>query len=155
MKILVSACLLGENCKYNGGNNKCDEILELEEKHRLIPICPECFAGLTIPRVPSEIKGDKVFSKNGDDLTEKFKDGAEKALYVAQEAGCQIAILKERSPSCGFGKIYDGSFSGKVIDGNGIAAQLLYDNGIRIFGESQLKKLEMTLEEAELQESDK
>lgn len=147
MKILVSACLLGENCKYNGGNNRCEEIIKLGEKHKLVPICPECFAGLPIPRVPSEIKGDKVFSKDGKDLTEEFKDGAEKALYVAQEAGCQIAILKERSPSCGFGKIYDGSFSGKVIDGNGIAAQLLYENGIVILGESQLRKLEMYEEE--------
>lgn len=149
MKILVSACLLGENCKYNGSNNKNQEIIELGEKHKLVPICPECFAGLPIPRVPSEIRDGRVFSKNGKELTEEFKDGAEKALYVAQEAGCQIAILKERSPSCGFGKIYDGSFSGKIIDGNGIAAQLLYENGIRILGESQLNKLKMILEEDE------
>lgn len=143
MKIVVSACLLGENCKYNGGNNKCEGIIELGKKHTLIPICPECFAGLKIPRVPSEIKDGRVYSKDGKDLTEEFNDGAEKALYVAQESGCQVAILKERSPSCGFGKIYDGTFSGNIIDGNGIAAQLLYDNGITIIGESQLKELEI------------
>lgn len=140
MKIAVSACLLGENCKYNGGNNKNEEVLALAKEHTLVAICPECFAGLPIPRVPSEIKGDKVFSKNGDDLTKQFFDGAEKALYVAEENACELAILKERSPSCGFGKIYDGSFSGKIIDGNGITAQLFYDNGIRIIGESKIKK---------------
>lgn len=141
MKILVSACLLGENCKYNGGNNRNNDVIALQEKHQLIPVCPECFAGLSIPRVPSEIRGDKVFSKDGVDLTQEFNDGAEKTLYVAQECGCQIAVLKERSPSCGFGKIYDGSFTGKTIYGNGITAQLLYDNGIVVIGESQLNKI--------------
>lgn len=141
MKILVSACLLGENCKYSGGNNKCDEILELGKKHKLIPICPECFGGLPIPRVPSEIKNGRVYSKTGEDLTEAFNDGAEKALYVAEESGCQLAILKERSPSCGFGEIYDGSFSGKTIRGNGITAQLLYDHGIVILGETKTDRI--------------
>lgn len=141
MKILVSACLLGENCKYNGGNNKCEEILELGKKHKLIPICPECFGGLPIPRVPSEIKDGRVYSKTGEDLTEAFNDGAEKALYVAEESGCQLAILKERSPSCGFGEIYDGSFSGKTIRGNGITAQLLYDHGIVILGETKTDRI--------------
>lgn len=142
MKILVSACLLGENCKYSGGNNKNDKVIALGKKHKLIPICPECFAQLPIPRPPAEIVGDKVFNKLGEDITEHFKDGAEKALYVAEEAGCQTAILKERSPSCGFGEIYDGSFTGKTIRGNGITAQLLYDNGITIFGESSVDKIE-------------
>lgn len=141
MKVLVSACLLGENCKYSGGNNKCDEIIELGKKHKLIPICPECFGGLPIPRVPSEIKDGRVYSKTGEDLTEEFSDGAEKALYVAEESGCQLAILKERSPSCGFGEIYDGSFSGKTIRGNGITAQLLYNHGIVILGETQVEKI--------------
>lgn len=142
MKILVSACLLGENCKYSGGNNKNDKVIALGKKHKLIPICPECFAQLPIPRPPAEIVGDKVFNKLGEDITEQFKDGAEKALYVAEEAGCQTAILKERSPSCGFGEIYDGSFTGKTIRGNGITAQLLYDNGITIYGESSVDKIE-------------
>lgn len=142
MKILVSACLLGENCKYSGDNNKCEDVLKLGEKHKLVPICPECFGGLPIPRVPSEIKNGRVYSKTGKDLTDEFHDGAEKALYVAEESGCQLAILKERSPSCGFGKIYDGSFTGKIVDGNGITAQLLYDHGITILGESQINKIE-------------
>ena len=142
MKILVSACLLGENCKYSGGNNKNDKVIALGKKHKLIPICPECFAQLPIPRPPAEIVGTKVFNKLGEDITEQFKDGAEKALYVEEETGCQTAVLKERSPSCGFGEIYDGSFTGKTIRGNGITAQLLYDNGITIFGESNVDKIE-------------
>ena len=141
MKILVSACLLGENCKYSGGNNKCDEIIELGKRHKLIPVCPECLGGLPIPRVPSEIKNGRVYAKTGEDLTEAFEDGAEKSLYVAEESGCQLAILKERSPSCGFGEIYDGSFSGKTIQGNGITAQLLYDHGIVILGETKIDKI--------------
>lgn len=142
MKILVSACLLGENCKYNGGNNKNDNVIKLGEKHTLIPICPECMAGLHIPRVPSEIRNGSVYSKNGDDLTNEFKDGAQQSLYVAEESACQIAVLKERSPSCGFGEIYDGTFSSKLVKGNGITAQLLYDNGIKIYGESQIKNID-------------
>ena len=140
-KIIVSACLLGENCKYNGGNNKCDDIIALAEKFEIIPVCPECFGGLPIPRVPSEIKDGKVYSKTGEDLTEAFLSGAEQTLYIAKEANAPCAVLKENSPSCGFGKIYDGTFSGNKIDGNGITAQLLYDNEIQVFGESQVKRL--------------
>ena len=140
-KIIVSACLLGENCKYNGGNNKCEDIIALAEKFEIIPVCPESFGGLPIPRVPSEIKDGRVYSKTGEDLTEAFLSGAEQTLYIAKEANAPCAVLKENSPSCGFGKIYDGTFSGNKIDGNGITAQLLYDNEIQVFGESQVKKL--------------
>lgn len=140
-KIIVSACLLGENCKYNGGNNKCDDIIALAEKFEIIPVCPECFGGLPIPRVPSEIRDGRVYSKTGEDLTGAFLSGAEQTLYIAKEANAPCAVLKENSPSCGFGKIYDGTFSGNKIDGNGITAQLLYDNEIQVFGESQVKKL--------------
>ena len=142
MKILVSACLLGENCKYNGGNNKNEDVIKLGEKHTLVPICPECFAGLPIPRTPAEIKDGRVYNKLGEDITDAFEDGAEKALYVAEESGCRVAVLKERSPSCGFGKIYDGTFTGTLTNGNGIAAQLLWENGITVVGESRLDKLE-------------
>lgn len=141
MKLLVSACLLGENCKYNGGNNKNEKVLALEEHFQIVPICPECFGGLPIPRVPSEIVGDRVLSKLGEDVTDEFLSGAEQALYVAQEANCCVAVLKERSPSCGCGEIYDGSFSGKTVSGNGVTAQLLLDNEIQVFGESKIDKL--------------
>ena len=140
-KIIVSACLLGENCKYSGGNNKCDEVIALAEKFEIIPVCPECFGGLPIPRVPSEIRDGRVYSKTGEDLTEAFLSGAEQTLYIAKEANAPCAVLKENSPSCGFGKIYDGTFSGNKIDGNRITAQLLYDNEIQVFGESRVKKL--------------
>lgn len=140
-KVLVSACLLGENCKYNGGNNKNEDVIALGDCFELVPICPECFGGLPIPRVPSEIRDGRVYSKDGNDVTEQFLDGAEKALYVAMESNCPVAVLKERSPSCGFGVIYDGSFSSTLCKGNGITADLLNENGIQIFGESQAKRV--------------
>ena len=140
-KILVSACLLGENCQYSGGNNKNDEVIALADSVELIPVCPECFGGLTIPRLPSEIRNGRVYAKDGEDVTDAFMSGAEQTLYIAKETNAPCAVLKENSPSCGFGKIYDGTFSGNKIDGNGITAQLLFDNEIQIFGESKIKKL--------------
>ncbi len=140
-KILVSACLLGENCKYNGKNNKNEEVIALSEYFELIPVCPECFGGLPIPRVPSEIRDGRVYSKDGADLTDNFLTGAEHTLYIAKESNCPAALLKERSPSCGFGTVYDGSFSATLCEGNGITAQLLSDNEIAVFGESKVKKL--------------
>lgn len=141
MKILVSACLLGENCKYNATDNRNENVIKLSEKHTLVPVCPEFFSGLPVPREPAEIVGTKVMSRSGLDWTDKFRDGAEKSLYIAEENGCRVAVLKERSPSCGFGKIYDGSFCKKLVGGNGITAQLLYENGIKIFGETQIPDL--------------
>lgn len=140
MRILVSACLLGENCKYNGGNNYILEIEKIKDHFDIVAICPETFGGLQSPREPSEIVGDRVVSKLGEDVTEQFLSGAEQCLYIAKEGNCPFAILKERSPSCGCGKIYDGTFTGTVIDGNGITAQLLLDNDIQVFGESQIDK---------------
>ncbi len=140
-KIIVSACLLGENCKYSGGNNKDEKVIALSQDFELIPVCPECFGGLPIPREPSEIKDGRVYSKSGKDLTDQFLTGAEHTLYIAQEKNCPAALLKENSPSCGFGKIYDGTFSGALCDGNGITADLLNKNGIAVFGESKVDKL--------------
>lgn len=140
MKILVSACLLGENCKYSGGNNYCEKVAKLADKFEFVPVCPECFGGLKTPRIPSEIVGDKVLTKDGIDVTKEFEDGAEKTLYIANECNVCYAILKERSPSCGFRQIYDGTFSGTLTYGNGVTADLLYNNGIRIFGENEIDK---------------
>ena len=142
MKILVSACLLGENCKYNGGNNYCEEVAKLAKEHTLIPVCPEYFGGLPIPRPPAEIIDGIVVNKEGEVVTGKFLDGAEKTLYIAEETGCRIAILKENSPSCGFGRVYDGTFTGTLTNGNGITAQRLYNSGITVIGESRLNKLD-------------
>jgi len=140
-KLLVSACLLGENCKYNGGNNYNAAVEKLGAMFDMIPICPEVFGGLPVPREPNEIINGRVVSKSGADVTAQYTDGAEKALYIANECNAVYAVLKERSPSCGKGYIYDGSFAKRLISGNGITAQLLLNNGVLVFGESEIKKL--------------
>lgn len=136
--ILVSACLLGEPCRFDGKSKPNQEVVALESVCRLIPVCPECLGGLETPRSPSERRGGRVINRLGEDVTSNFVRGAERALALAQENGCCLAILKERSPSCGCGKIYDGSFTGTLIDGNGVTAELLLRHGIRVLGESQL-----------------
>ena len=142
-KILISACLMGRNCKYNGGNNGLPpEIVEkLREKYQLIEVCPECDGGLSTPRLPSERRGEKLINSAGDDVTAQFKKGAELALKTAIENGCRKALFKERSPSCGSGVIYDGSFSKSLKAGDGVTAELLKKNGIEIIGESKLNLL--------------
>ena len=149
IKVLISACLLGDNVKYSGGNNLKPELVTLLEKYnvKIVKICPECFAGLPIPRVPSEIRGDKVFSKDGRDITEEFLSGAEKTYQVARRKQVDFAILKERSPSCGSSYIYDGSFSGNVIQGQGLTAKKLGKENIIIFSEENLEEIEKYLEE--------
>lgn len=141
MNILVSACLLGLNVRYDGGNKFLDNLNELKEKHNLIPVCPEIFGGMTTPREPSEIVGDYVINKVGKDVTDKFINGAEETLKLAKFYDCKYAILKKNSPSCGYGKIYDGTFMGSVIDGNGIAAELLANNGVIIFNETNIDEI--------------
>lgn len=140
-KLLISACLLGRNCKYNGGNNYTPLAEELNTRYDLVPVCPECLGGLPIPHEPSERVGDKVLSKSGADMTEAFRQGAEKALAIAVEAGIRRAVLKERSPSCGCGGIYDGTFTGTVVPGNGLAAERLLAHGVEIYGESRIGEL--------------
>ena len=131
MKI-VSACLAGVNCRWNGESKACPEIMKLIEDGEAIPVCPEQLGGLATPRPPAEQKGGKVFTKTGEDVTEQFEKGATEALRIAQLANCDEAILKSKSPSCGAGKIYDGTFSGKLVDGDGVFAKMLKDNGIRV-----------------------
>lgn len=139
-KVLISACLLGVNCKYNGGNNKLpDEMIErLAEKLELIPVCPECYGGLTTPRTPAERLGDRVVTKTGADVTEQFEKGAAAALHLARLLGAKSAILKANSPSCGSGTIYDGSFSGVLVPGDGVTAELLKKHGINVTDENAL-----------------
>jgi len=140
MRVLVSACLLGVNCRYNGVPKEDRAVKELlnREDITLIPVCPEQSGGLPTPRTPSERKGDGVFSSEGEDRTETFIQGAQEALRLAKLYGCEAAILKERSPSCGNKEIYDGSFSGTVVPGEGVTAELLRANGVKVFGESEL-----------------
>ncbi|MBR1413077.1 MAG: DUF523 domain-containing protein [Bacilli bacterium] len=143
--ILVSACLVGLNTKYNGGNNFDDKIFELVKKGVAIPICPEQLGGLSTPRLPSEIINNKVYNKNNKDLTSNFVKGAEEVLKLAKELNIKIAILKSKSPSCGKGIIYDGTFSSNLTNGNGITTQLLIDNGIEVISSDDDKKIEELL----------
>lgn len=141
MKILVSACLLGLNCRYCGGGALDAEVLKLNEKNCIIPVCPEQLGGLSVPRPPCEIKNGKVMGKDGTDKTDEFGKGAEETLRLAQMLGCTHAVLKERSPSCGSKTIYDGSFTGQKIQGAGITASLLADNGIKVLSEEDKEEI--------------
>lgn len=139
MKIAVSSCLLGINCKYNGKSNYNEEIIKLKEKYEIIPICPEVLGGLPTPRIPSEIINDKVINQEGIDVTKNYIDGANKALQILKDNNIKIVILKAKSPSCGKGEIYDGTFSHTIIEGNGITSQLFLDNNITIYNEINFK----------------
>ena len=130
MKILVSGCLLGENCKYNGGNNYSEIVAEYIKGHEVISVCPECLGGLPTPRVPAEIVNGVVTNREGQNVDAEFRKGAEIALEIAQKEQIDVAILQSRSPSCGVKQIYDGTFSGTRIDGQGVFARLLKENGI-------------------------
>ncbi len=143
--ILISACLCGVNCKYNGGNNVHPEFLELLKQGVLLPICPEQLGGLPTPRAACEILGGSgreviqgqasVVDSQGEDLGSYFIKGAGECLAIAQQARINEAILQRRSPSCGCGKIYDGSFSSQLIDGDGVTAALLKEHGIKVWND--------------------
>lgn len=128
MKIMVSACLLGENCKYNGGNNYNEKVMEYIKGHEVISVCPEVLGGLPTPRVPSEIVNEIVTARDGRSVDLEFRTGAKIALEKALEEKVDLVILQSRSPSCGVKQIYDGSFSGNKIDGQGVFARLLKEN---------------------------
>ena len=150
--IAVSACLCGVDCKYNGGNNFNESIYELFKEGKAVLICPEQLGGLETPRSPAEIiKSEKgivrVVNKEGIDVTKEFERGAKSALEIVKEKGCDIAILKAKSPSCGLGKIYDGTFTGKIVEGNGVTAQLFLENGIKVLNENDDETLEIIKKE--------
>ena len=137
-KLLVSACLLGTPCRYDGQSKTDARVLALAERYELIPVCPEQLGGLPTPRVPSERRGGSVVTADGRDVTAHYRRGAEEALAICRAQGCCAAVLKEKSPSCGCGRIYDGSFSRRLTDGDGVTAELLKKNGVRVYGESAL-----------------
>lgn len=149
--IIVSACLLGENCKYNGGNNESKRLKDLLKDYRIIPVCPEILGGLSTPRKPNEIIGGMgeqvlaglaiVSDKYGEDNTAMFVRGAEETLKTAKKFNVKYAILKEKSPSCGRNYIYNGTFTGELIEGMGVTAQLLEDNGIRVYNENNIEQI--------------
>lgn len=140
-RLLVSACLLGENCKYSGGNNYAPAVEALRERFELVPACPEQLGGLPTPRVPSERVGERVLTRDGRDVTEAFHSGAARTLAIAQAEGITRAVLQERSPSCGSGCVYDGTFSGTLVPGRGVTAELLEENGVQVLSGSRLDEL--------------
>jgi uncharacterized protein YbbK (DUF523 family) len=133
---LCSACLLGVKCRYDGKSKLNKKVIELKEV--LIPVCPEQLGGLATPRESSEIQGDKIITQSGKDKTKDFGKGAEETLKIAKLFNIKQAILKQRSPSCGCGQIYDGTFSGKVVKGDGITTSLLKRNGIKVISEEEI-----------------
>ncbi len=135
---LCSACLLGINCRYNNEIKANEKVLELVKREILIPVCPEQSGGLPTPREACEQKNNKVFTKTGKDLTINFENGANEVLKIAQIFNIKEAILKQRSPSCGCGKVYSGNFDGIVINGDGIMAKLLKKNDIKVISEEEL-----------------
>ncbi len=143
--ILISACLLGLSCRYDGCGKDYAGIGSLHGLCAMIPVCPEQLGGLATPRIPAERRGDRVVTAAGTDVTEQYERGAEQALRLAGQFGCRMALLKEKSPSCGCGRIYDGTFSRTLTEGNGVTAQLLLEHGIQVFGENQLDRLKESL----------
>ena len=141
MRILISTCLLGCSCRYDGGTKPCEKAIALKEKHQLIPVCGEQLGGLTTPRTPCERIGDRVMSIDGSDRTAAYRHGAEEALKLFDLFQCDCAVLKARSPMCGSNVIYDGTFSGTLTDGNGITAALFQEKGIRVFTEEETEKI--------------
>lgn len=147
MKILVSACLLGVSCRYDGGDNEIPQLAVIGQEAELVPFCPEIYGGLPTPREPSERSGERVVSKSGVDVSEQFTKGAREAARVAQMLGCEAAILKERSPSCGTHQVYDGTFSSVRIPGSGVTAERLRRDGMRLFSEEELEACRVWIQE--------
>ncbi len=140
MKVLVSACLLGENCKYNGTNNYNDIIVEFIRGHEVIAVCPEVLGGLSVPRKPAEIVDEMIMTEEGISVNKEFHEGAALALKQALNGKIDMAILQSRSPSCGVNQIYDGTFSGKLIEGQGVFAEMLRGAGIKVVDAEDIKK---------------
>ena len=141
MNILVSACLLGMACRYNGTAKEDSAVLALADRHTLIPVCPEVYGGLPTPREPSEIVCGRVLSQSGADVTEPFVKGAQEALLLAQRLHCTCAVLMDRSPSCGVDVIHDGTFTDGLTQGDGLTARLLRENGLRVLPASRVGEL--------------
>lgn len=141
--LLISACLLGEPCRYDGKSKPLDEniLSAIRSAYELVAVCPEVAGGLPTPRVPSERKGRRVLRRDGEDVTSYYGRGAAEALALVRKYDIKLALLKERSPSCGVGRIYDGTFSGTLTDGDGTTAELLKAEGIKVIGESEAEKI--------------
>ena len=140
MKVLVSACLLGENCKYNGGNNYNSAVAEFAKDKEVLAVCPEIMAGMGCPRTPIEIVDGVLTDRNGNNVDAAMREAIEKAMEMIWKEDIQCAVLQSRSPTCGVNQIYDGSFSGKLIDGSGLFAQALKDAGYQVIDAEDIGK---------------
>ena len=140
-KLLVSACLLGAACRYDGKSKPNAAVQALAARYTLVPVCPEQLGGLPTPRLPAERCGGRVLRSDGADVTDAYRRGAEAALALFRESGCCAAVLKEKSPSCGCGRIYDGTFSRTLTDGDGVTAALFALHRVPVVGESRLDRL--------------
>ena len=138
MRLLVSACLLGVMCRYDGQSRPDQNVMGLLNNHVLVPVCPEQLGGLSTPRCPCEIQGDRVMSRDGDDRTAEYEKGALEALRLCRLFSCEAAVLKAKSPSCGLGCVYDGTFSGTLRPGDGVTAGLLKNSGVPVYTEKNL-----------------
>ena len=141
MNVLVSSCLLGLECRYNGAAVLNESVIKLGDRHHLIPVCPEQLGGMSTPRAPVELKAGRAIDKNGVDQTLQFEKGAEEVVKLAKLFKCTHAVLKSKSPSCGCGLIYDGTFSKQLIKGNGKTVEKLQELGIVVFGEDEVEKI--------------
>lgn len=150
-RVLISACLLGVHCRYNGEGGALRGLQRLMERAELVPVCPEILGGLPTPRAPAERRGARVIARDGVDVTDAYARGARETELLARLYGARRAVLKERSPSCGAGEIYDGSFAHRRVAGDGVAAARLMQCGVRIYGESRVEEL---LKELEAEEHD-
>lgn len=146
IRVLVSQCLLGIDCRYDGGSNFCESIARLADLCEVVPVCPEILGGMTTPRLPSERTGGRVVNSAGEDVTACFERGAQQAMRLAEFYGAGYAVLKQSSPSCGSATVYDGTFSGRKIPGRGVMAELFEKRDIRIFDEKHIDDLINILE---------
>ena len=142
---MVSACLTGENCKYNGGNNRNEKVIRMMAANDVIAVCPESMGGLPIPRVPSEIKEGMAISADGKNVDREFRTGAEKCLEIAKREEPDLIILQSRSPSCGVNQRYDGTFSGMLVNQPGITAQVLLEHGFRVVDVEDLSSIDWNI----------
>lgn len=140
-KIAVSACLLGQNCKYNGGNNRNEAVLQFLEGKDVIPVCPEVLGGLSVPRIPAELRDGVAWNKNGENVDVAFKRGVELTLKALKEEDIELAVLQSRSPTCGVKQIYDGTFTGTLIEGQGLLAKALMEKGYKVIDAGDIQNI--------------
>lgn len=140
-KIAVSACLLGENCKYNGGNNRNEAVLKFLEGKEVIPVCPEVLGGLPVPRIPAEIRDGVAWNRNGENVDEQFKRGVELTMKAFAEEDIELAVLQSRSPTCGVKQVYDGTFTGTLIPGQGLLVKALTEKGYKVIDAEDISNL--------------